>query len=687
MTNNNQKSTLIRGKIIPRSSRVYYILIISFFLTSNIEVNGNIISNELNIKKVKKDKEIGQNNQPNVLFIALDDLNNWVGCLDGHPDVKTPNIDRLAKRGMLFTNAHCSAPICNPSRTSLLSGVRPSSTGNYYNADHWSRSEVIKKATPLTSYFSQNGYHTMGGGKIYHGPGIPQKETKLWDEWATRFTGFAPGAGENVRRADSVFADGQGPHHMFLAWGPLNDKESERLADTKAAEWAAQRLNQDFDKPFFLGVGFHRPHVPLTAPQRFFDMYNAENIQLPPLKMDDLDDLSQAARQAAIGHFYATEEGCHNAVVQKDVWKELVHSYLASISYADECVGTVLDALENSKYNDNTIVVLWSDNGWSLGERFHWEKWGLWDDGTQVPLIISIPEKINNASRCDAPVSLIDLYPTLVDLCGLPPNNALEGQSLRPLLLNPEKDWERPALTTLGKNNHSLHSKDWHYIKWSDGTEELYKRTTDVNEWYNLADKPKYTKVKSSFQKWLPTINENAIYTDQVGNVFHPKQGEKLNFLSVQPGIVGEAISVEATINSENENGVILCHGNTLCGYALYLNKGKLEFAIMDVPAPLNWNTLKAKKTIISSPNILTNSEVKVKAKLSKKGKMSLFVNGKKVAEGDAGNALSIHPNGVMLVGKASVRYPKYVPIGNYNLNDEFEGNIKDVTVQFGNGN
>ncbi len=632
--------------------------------------------------------EPGKTKHPNVLMIALDDMNNWIAAAKEYKGVKTPNLDRLVSQSVFFKNAHCAAPVCNPSRVSILSGKSPASTGTYFNPDPWNQNPNLKGVIPMTTYLSRNGYHTMGAGKVYHGPGLPAKngnENLLWDEWGTRFTRYAPGKGEKVKRADDVFAGITGPHYMFLGWGPLNDKESEQLADTKAAKWAVEKLSADYDQPFFLAVGFHRPHVPLTAPQRFFDMYDIEDIDLPPLKLDDLDDLPQIARQAAVAHFYAAEGGGHLNVMDHGEWRSLVRAYLACISYVDSCVGTVLDALEDSRYKDNTIVILWSDNGWGLGERFHWEKWGLWNDITNVPLIISTPETRTGGEICNAPVSLLDLYPTIIDMCGLPANKDLDGQSIMPLVEDPDRDWKRPAVTTMGDNNHSLQFRKWHYIHWSDGSEELYDKEKDKNEWYNLAGNPEYADLIKKLKKWLPEKNTKAFRTNHTENEVHPKQGDRLWYLPVQPGIAGKSISVEAVVESANRDGVILCHGNTMAGYALYLNDGRLEFSVMDVPAPLQWCSLNPHKTIISTGDVSGLGKMKVRALMTDKGEMSIYVNGKKMAEGKKEDGpLSIHPNGVMLVGRASVRYPHYIPYGNYDINNVFKGEITDITVKFG---
>ncbi len=429
----------------------------------------------------------------NVLFIAIDDLNDWVGCLGGHPDVKTPNLDRLAGRGIVFTHTYCAAPACNPSRAALMTGVLPSRSGMYVNGQNWRKNPTLAKATTLSQYFMANGYTALGSGKIYHGS---QPHPDSWDEYWPSKTKIRP---DDPLPPKRPWGGGRAARRHF-DWGPL-DVEDEEMADSKVAAWVIEQLGCKHDKPFFLACGLFRPHLPWYVPQKYFDMYPLDKITLPNVKQDDLDDVPPAGRKMA------KPDGDHRRVVQHDQWRKAVQGYLASISYTDACVGRVLDALDSSRYKNNTLIVLWSDHGWHLGEKLHWRKFALWEEATRNGMIFAGPG-IKAGQRCDTPVGLIDIYPTLVDLCGLPPKDGLDGLSLRPLIKSPQAKWERPALTTHQFKNHGLRSKNWRYIQYADGSEELYDHRDDPMEWTNLAGDGKYEEVKRKLQKWLP--NENA---------------------------------------------------------------------------------------------------------------------------------------------------------------------------------
>jgi len=428
--------------------------------------------------------------KPNVLFIAIDDLNDWIGCLGGHPDVKTPNLDRLSQRGVLFTNAFCSAPACNPSRASLLTGILPSTSGVYLNPQPWR--PVLPDAVTIPQHFMAHGYHAMGTGKIFHGryPDPPS-----WDEYFPSKTKTRPGDPMPPNRPLNGI-----PKTAHFDWGPVDATDGD-MGDWQVADWARGELAKDHDKPFFLAVGIFRPHLPWYVPKKYFDMYPPDQITLPNVNENDLDDIPP------LGQKMARPGGDHKRVIDHNQWRKAVSSYLASISFADACVGRVIDALDRSAYADNTVIVLWSDHGWHLGEKLHWRKFSLWEEATHNVLMAVVPGVTKSGGRCSRPVSMIDIYPTLVDVCGLRPNNRLEGKSLMPLLRNPKAAWERPALTTHGRNNHSIRSERWRYIRYKDGTEELYDRDKDEMEWDNLAMKPEYDGVKKEMSRWLPKVN------------------------------------------------------------------------------------------------------------------------------------------------------------------------------------
>jgi len=431
-------------------------------------------------------------NKPNVLFIAIDDLNDWIGCLAGHPDVKTPNLDKLANRGVLFTNAHCSAPACNPSRASLHTGILPSSSGVYHNNQPFRK--VLPEAVTLPQHFIAHGYRVIGAGKIFHSSGT-FADPQSWQEYFPSKTKTRPEDPMPQNRPLNGI-----PGTKQFDWGPV-DVPNDQMGDWKVADWVIKQLNSSSDKPFFLGCGFFRPHLPWYVPPKYFDLYPVEKITLPDVNENDLDDVP------AIGRKFARPQRDHKNVVDHKQWRKAVQGYLASISFVDDCLGRVINALDESTYADNTIIVLWGDHGWHLGEKLHWRKFALWEEATHCPLMIISPKQVKAGLKCHRPVSLIDIYPTLIELCGLEPKKELQGNSLFPLLKDPCAKWSRPALTTHGRNNHSLRCQRWRYIRYSDGTEELYDHDNDPLEWKNLADAPEYADIKNDLAKWLPRTN------------------------------------------------------------------------------------------------------------------------------------------------------------------------------------
>jgi choline-sulfatase len=425
----------------------------------------------------------------NVLFLAIDDLNDWIGCLGGHPDVKTPNFDRLAARGVLFTNAHCAAPLCNPSRAALMTGIRPSTSGVYDNRQPFRLSSVTRNAVTLPQHFMAHGYRAIGGGKIYHG-GFPDPES--WhDYFPSQKVNKPPDPMPPNRPLNGI------PNTAHFDWGPVKVSDTE-MGDMQVAEWAARQLGARHDKPFFLACGIFRPHLPWYVPEKYFDLYPLDRVTLPTINENDLDDVPP------IGRKFARPEGDHRRVMEHKQWRKAVQAYLASISFADAALGKVLDAFDASRYKDNTAIVLWSDHGWHLGEKLHWRKFALWEEATRNVLMVASPGWTKPGGRCGQAVDLMDVYPTLVEICRLGPRPELEGLSLAPLLKNPQTDRERPALTTYLRGNHSVRDERWRYIRYSDGTEELYDHSRDPLEWDNLAAKPGHEDVKRALGRWLP---------------------------------------------------------------------------------------------------------------------------------------------------------------------------------------
>ena len=428
--------------------------------------------------------------KPNVLLIAVDDLNDWVGCLGGHPQTVTPNIDRLAERGILFSNAHCQGTMCNPSRISLLWGRRPSSTGFYDNRyPILKEPEFLKQHVNLPAHFVANGYTTLSSGKIFHTGRYFQVEGPRAGQWRKGF---------DVK----VHSSPKNKWHGIWDFGP-QDYAEPKFTDHITATWVADQLRKESEKPFLLACGFYRPHVPFFPPRRVYDSF--KDVKLPQVAEDDWDDIPDAAHKVSMSN---PKIPVHDWMKQENRWSLAVHAYLASIRWTDEQIGRVLDALDEGPHSKNTIVVLFSDHGYHLGEKQRWSKFSLWERTTRVPLIISVPDGVNG--RCEHPVELLSIYPTLIDLCGLSENPKLEGVSLQPLLKNPESKWKHVAISTLGQNNHAIRDKRWRYIRYADGTEELYDHQNDPNEWKNLAKvkvEPTHQKVINRLKKHLPKIN------------------------------------------------------------------------------------------------------------------------------------------------------------------------------------
>jgi arylsulfatase A-like enzyme len=434
----------------------------------------------------------------NVLFIAIDDLNDWTGFLGGHPQTLTPHMDKLAGEGMVFEKAYCAAPVCNPSRAALLTGYRPSTTGVYGNEHFMRGSAVLQNARTIPQYFSDHGYFTTARGKIFHTANGKWADTASWNQFVKTVGGYG-----TPHKQPGMMASGipKGEVDANFDWGPT-DAKFEETQDYLTAQWAAGQFDKDFDKPFFIGCGIFRPHLVWQVPQQFFDKFPEEKMILPEVNESDYDDIPASALKPDRNYFAAKKYGKQQAAIQ---------AYLACINYADACVGVVLDALAQSKYADNTIVVLWGDHGWHLGEKLRYKKFTLWEEACRMPLIIKVPGVTKGQARCSSPVSLLDLYPTLVELCGLPANKANEGKSIVPLLKNSSLVWDIPVVTTMGFNRHSVRNSKWRYTQYEDGAEELYNHETDPMEWTNLAKNPEFTKVKTELAAYLPITNAPAV--------------------------------------------------------------------------------------------------------------------------------------------------------------------------------
>ncbi|MCG8309052.1 MAG: sulfatase [Cytophagales bacterium] len=522
-----------------------------------------------------------QISQPNVLLIIIDDLNDYLGSYGGHPQAKTPNIDKLAAAGTVFTNAHTNSPVCSPSRNSMFTGIYPHTSKDFGWTYHIHQA-VLKDTKTFIELFRENGYKTVGSGKL-----LSRNVLDYWDEWGVperinygphafdgeqpvghpsvpmpfRGVNFVDGSFGPLSDIPKFDPDGTGPKETGWTYAGtdvfdyVDDENRDLMPDELHARWAAAKIKelerQNTGQPFFMGVGFVKPHTPLYAPEKYFDMFPQDKIQLPVIREGDRDDVFYSTV------YPPTEMGLHYYRALKASYpegneglKRIIQAYLACVAFVDEQVGLVMDALDNSKFRDNTIVIFTSDHGWQFGEKDYLYKNSPWEESTRVPLILRTPEAAMPGSEVRHPVSLIDIYPTLIDMCGLDGSTkkvetapGIEGFSLRPFLRNPDFDaWEGPdgVLTVMGaginkpieglgvrinktalwhikilkdlddayvmKQNYTYRTKDWRYIRYRNGKEELYHHKDDPNEWKNLALNKGYFEVKEDLKKQMLEI-------------------------------------------------------------------------------------------------------------------------------------------------------------------------------------
>ncbi len=428
------------------------------------------------------------NDRPDVVFIIVDDLNDWLGCLGGHPDAKSPNIDAFAASGMLFSQAYCNSPQCRPSRTSLNHGVYPFKTGTYFNAR--ARGETKITTQSMQEFFGANGYRVASGGKVHHGgPG---------------------GSGDSLLRRPRDPRPPKGKNN-FGALNPPNDGyaldvKDEEMGDYKVAQWAISQWNTKTEEPLFMSVGFFRPHRPLHVPKSYFKQFPIDSIHRPAEpEEDDWNDMPEFARRLARTHAHkALHKGLsdHEFIVANDQWDVTIQAYHASIAFVDQQIGLFLKAIEKNPRGRETVVMLVSDHGWHLGEKKHWCKGAIWEQTTHIPFIVRT-SLVKPGSVCTQPVSLIDVFPSLAHLAGLDVPTHLDGKSVLPQLENPNAK-RTPVISSYGEGNTSIRTERWRYIRYEDGSEELYDHTVDVNEWTNQAKNPKHTRLKKKLASFIP---------------------------------------------------------------------------------------------------------------------------------------------------------------------------------------
>jgi arylsulfatase A-like enzyme len=572
--------------------------------------------------------------KPNILLIIVDDLNDWVGWLGGHPQARTPNMDRLAMSGMRFANAHTAYALCNPSRTALMTGLMPSSSGVFGNEQDWRRSVQMAGKPTMPDFFRAMGYATAAGGKVFHANhGGPEARLTGWHGgrrgfeseglWMKRFPE------QGVQLVESPVHPGQNFNGLDIwhwDWGGI-DVTDEQTEDGQTVAWAADYISKHKTKqPFFMTVGLYKPHSPWYAPKAYLDERPLDQVKLPEVKADDLEDVPAVAKT----HVGKGEDN-HGKIVAKDLWTSAVRAYLANITFADAQLGKLLDALERSPAAKNTIIALTSDHGWYLGEKQMWHKGKLWERATHVPLTIYAPTVTHAGSVSGEPVSLIDLYPTLADLAGLAKPAHLDGESLMPLLSDPSAKRARPAITVMGgedKVSYAARSDRWRYIRYADQSEELYDHQSDPNEWTNLASKAELAPIKQALAGFFPkTWNKAYRPADQLGRVqvedgsllYALMPGDKLAG-SDAPPILNRAFSVEAMFDyvpAIDQDSSLIHQGDAENGWVLHLVEGRPTFTV----------NVNGVRTSLST-NALTAGPAFVQAMIPGNGTMALSVRG-----------------------------------------------------------
>lgn len=515
--------------------------------------------------------------KPNVLFIIVDDLNDMPLHPEGKPLVPTPNFDRLAARGVSFTNAHCNDPICAPSRSSMLTGLYPQTSSLYWFEDYRANA-ILSKSVTLTEHLATNGYGVYTVGKIYHGNQDPKGFYAgkglggnigpwPWDGRKQTRRGLIPHPQQMYFYADDADPDMDykwehtfGPLSMVpeyaadpdngipgyrgwllsgQPWRYESDDDRDAMPDESHAAWSADVLKQEHsEKPFALFTGFSRTHTPLYAPQKYFDMFPLDQIEVPKAYLEgDLKDCAPSLANTSLYAFRRYQMLFHHKE-QPQLYKQWLQAYMACVAFIDDQVGTVLDALEASPHADNTVVILTSDHGFHVGGKEALYKQTLWDSGTRIPFIVAGVEGMPKGVTCHQPISLIDVYPTLIDVCGLPEDPhagrsdyALDGHSIKPLIVDPKDGkWTGPevAITALPGKDHSQHvehigtlyphfsvrSRDWRYSLTSDGQEELYRYSSDPLEFTNLAGRSEFSEIKAKLRKQLIALRDGNAWED-----------------------------------------------------------------------------------------------------------------------------------------------------------------------------
>jgi arylsulfatase A-like enzyme len=432
---------------------------------------------------------------PNILFIAIDDLNDWCEPLGGHPQAKTPALKSLADRGVIFRNAHCQAPLCNASRVSVMTSLRPSTTGIYGLEPFFRNVDALRDVVSLPQFFARQGYVTYSGGKVYHNSGGRNPANGAEPE----FQHWGPWGGPGKMPPQKLIPETPNGNNPWVDWGVFDHSDNQK-GDWQVADWAEKTLGEmPTNKPFFLAVGFFLPHVPIHVSPKWWNLYPDESLVMPEIPADDLQDCSPFSRYL---HWRLPEPDL-DWLVRNQQHRNLVRAYLAGTTFMDSQLQRVLDALQKSPFADNTIVVVWSDHGWHLGEKQMTGKTTLWERSTRVPLIFA--GSGIKPGVCDEPVELLDMYPTLVELAGFEPPGSLEGTSVKPQLDNPAAARTRPAITVHNPENFAVRDRQYRLIRYADSSEELYDLQEDPKEFVNQIKNPALSSVRDRLREVIPS--------------------------------------------------------------------------------------------------------------------------------------------------------------------------------------
>lgn len=436
---------------------------------------------------------IGKESSPDIIMIIVDDLNDSISLLSPSSPLKTPNIKKLAERGLLFTKAYCQSPACNPSRAAVMTGLNPSTTGIYGNKSNWRK--ATKSHPTFFETFGKSGYQVSGAGKIYHHHfNGAFHHTASFDE-------FQHMAKQNMPPKKLNGAPEYGSRNTDWGQWPLNEKET---IDYKSVDFCIEKLATRIpSKPLFVACGIFKPHSPFFAPPEYHTNFD-EKLEIHAIE-NDWDDLPGGAHKLIQPKKWFYKGMMDLEKKRPGSYRNFIDAYAACIRFADAQIGRLLAAIDEYSKKDNTIIILWSDHGFHLGEKRHIEKFALWEKSTHVPFIVVAPGITQPGIQCNVPVDLSSIYPTICDLAGISdfPQN-LDGKSLLPLLKNPEFNWTHAALSTYGRGNHAVRIKNWRLIKYRDGSMELYNVSQDPNEWYNLAPDPTYKKTISWLMSYFP---------------------------------------------------------------------------------------------------------------------------------------------------------------------------------------